>query len=70
MKNKKTDNRVALMLVVILIFICIAALTLGSAEMNLQSLLGGILKKDGFATESTILYSLPFRESLQEHLPA
>lgn len=58
MKNKKTDNRVALMLAVILIFICIAALTLGSAEMNLQSLLGGILKKDGFATESTILYSL------------
>lgn len=42
----------------ILFLSCIAALTFGSAQMDLQSLIGGILKKDGFATESTILYSL------------
>lgn len=36
----------------------IAATVFGSAQMDLHSLIGGLLKKDGFVTESTILYSL------------
>lgn len=57
-KSRKTDNKITLLLAVILLLSCIAALFFGSAQMDLQSLIGGILKKDGFSTESTILYSL------------
>lgn len=45
-----------LMLILIITLIC--ALLFGSAEMSINELIGGIMKKDGFETESAILYSL------------
>ncbi len=59
-KSRKADRRVTVLLAVMLVLICIAALAFGSAQMDLQCLIGGILKRDGFETESTILYSLRF----------
>lgn len=44
------------MLIMLTAIIC--ALLFGSAEIDLQGLLGGLMKKDGFETESAILYSL------------
>ncbi len=57
-KSRKSDNRITALLTVMLFITLTAALVFGSAQMDLQSLIGGILKKDGFTTESTILYSL------------
>lgn len=45
-------------LVLILLSVALFALFLGSAEMTFSEFSGGILKKDGFETESIILYSL------------
>ncbi len=45
-----------LMLIAIVAAIC--ALCFGSAELSFAELIGGLMKKDGFETESTILYSL------------
>lgn len=47
-----------LCLAVILVATVALALTFGSVQMDLNSLIGGIMKKDGFETESAILYSL------------
>ncbi len=52
------DGRITVLLTVMLFITLVAALVFGSAQMDLHSLIGGLLKKDGFATESTILYSL------------
>ena len=57
-KSRKTDFKTSLLLAVMLIFICLTALAFGSAQIDLHGLIGGILRKDGFETESTILYSL------------
>ena len=45
-------------LVLIVILAAICALCFGPARLDLTGLIGGLLKKDGFETESTILYSL------------
>lgn len=44
------------MLILTVTIIC--ALLFGSAEIDLHGLIGGLIKKDGFETESAILYSL------------
>ena len=58
LKNNTAEYKVAALLTAVLLLTLTASLTFGSAEMSLQGLIGGILRKDGFATESTILYSL------------
>ena len=57
-KSRKADIRITALLTVMFFITFIAAIVFGSAQMDLHSLIGGLLKKDGFATESTILYSL------------
>lgn len=53
--NSASGSAFLMLIMIITVFF---ALTFGSAEMTPAELIGGLLKKDGFATESTILYSL------------
>lgn len=59
--NKKrffATGKGSLCLALIFIATVILALAFGSAKMDITEFFGGIMKKDGFETESTILYSL------------
>lgn len=56
--SKLIEPHKTLLLFVLLIITVIAAVLCGSVHMSYESLIGGILKKDGFETESIILYSL------------
>lgn len=57
-KNKITDGGKTAAVTVALVVAVTVALAFGSVEMDLNSLIGAILKRDGFETESVILYSL------------
>lgn len=57
-KSKLSDTEKSLALLLLLCVTVLAALAFGSVEMDLNSLIGGILKKDGFQTQTAILYSL------------
>ncbi len=60
LKEKKifSSASVTACLMLIATAAAIFALCLGSVDLSLAGLIGGIMKKDGFETESTILYSL------------
>ncbi len=57
-KIKLTDTGKTAVIIALLCVTVFAALVFGSVRMDLSSFAGGIMRKDGFETESTILYSL------------
>ncbi|MBE7033287.1 MAG: iron ABC transporter permease [Ruminococcaceae bacterium] len=60
MKNRQklTDTEKTVIITAVLLLSVMAALVFGSVQMDLTSLIGGIMKRDGFEAESVILYSL------------
>lgn len=58
--KKQNPLSASAVLLPMLIFVIsvVSALFFGSAEIDLDSLIGGIMKRDGFETETAILYSL------------
>ncbi len=57
-KAKFSDAGKTAVIVAVLFVTVVAALVFGSVHMDVSSLIGGIMKKDGFEAESVILYSL------------